>query len=110
MIRNTLAKIDEKIRLAPSITEEHRTELLSLLTTLREEVENLAQTENERAESITGFAQVSAHEATRQDQDQRLLQLSLEGLSSSVQAFETSHPKLAETVNAICQVLSNMGI
>lgn len=110
MIRDTLTKIEEKIRLVPSITDDSKTELLHLLGTLREEVEELSETESESAESITGFAQISAHEATRQEKNRQLLQLSLEGLASSVHEFETSHPKLAETVNSLCQVLANMGI
>ena len=110
MIKNTLTKIEDKIRTVNSITAENKTELLHLLATLEEEVEELSKTERERAESITGFAQVSTHEATRQEKDQQLLKLSLAGLASSVREFETSHPKLAETVNSFCQVLSNMGI
>ena len=39
-----------------------------------------------------------------------LLKLSLEGLSASVQQFETSHPRLVETVNAISLMLSNSGL
>jgi len=36
--------------------------------------------------------------------------LSLEGLSSSVEGFEKSHPKLVQIVNAISNTLSNLGI
>ena len=110
MINNTLAKIEEKLQTVTSIPEENRAELLNLLTNLKAEVEELSKTESESAESITGFTQVAAHEATRQEQNRDLLRLAVEGLNSSVQDFETSHPRLAETVNAFCQVLSNMGI
>lgn len=110
MIENTLAKIEKKIQKVNSITDENKTELLHLFATLKEEIAALSETEVERAESITGFAQVSTHEATRQEKNQQLLQLSLDGLASSVHEFETSHPKLAETVNSFCQILSNMGI
>jgi hypothetical protein len=110
MINTTLEKIEAKIRTAPAITEDNRTELLHLLNTLQIEVEELSKTEREGAESITGFTQISAHEATRQERNRDLLQLSLKGLATSVQDFETSHPSLADTVNSICQVLSNMGI
>ncbi len=110
MIRDTLTKIEDKIRNVNSITDENRVELLNLLSTLKEEIEGLSETEIESAESITGFAQVSTHEATRQEKNQQLLQLSLDALASSVREFETSHPKLAEAVNSFCQILSNMGI
>jgi hypothetical protein len=38
------------------------------------------------------------------------LELSLQGLGSSVEEFERSHPKLVQIVNAISQSLSNLGI
>ena len=110
MLRETVSKIEERIQHVDSISEENKTELLTLLSALKEEVENLSETQREEAESITGFAQVSAHEATRKEVNPQLLKLSIEGLSSSVSGFETSHPKLSEIVNSICHVLSNMGI
>ena len=39
-----------------------------------------------------------------------LLKLSLEGLSSSVEEFEKTHPKLVGVVNAISKLLSDVGI
>jgi len=38
------------------------------------------------------------------------LQLSLNGLTSSVEEFEKSHPKLVQIVNAISNTLANLGI
>ncbi len=110
MLKTTITKIEDKIQHGGSISEENKTELLNLLVTLREEVSELSETQSEDAESITGFTQISAHEATRQEKNPQLLELSLEGLRSSVRGFETSHPTLAETVNSICHLLSNMGI
>jgi predicted RNase H-like nuclease (RuvC/YqgF family) len=110
MLKDTLTKIEEKLQTVSSISDNNRTELLQLLGALKEEVQELSKTEQESAESITGFTQMATHEATRQQKNRDLLRLSVEGLTSSVQDFETSHPKLAETVNAFCQVLSNMGI
>lgn len=110
MITTTLSKIEEKLQHVTSIPEENKTELLQLISTLKTEVENLSETQIEDAERITGFTQVSTHEAIRQEKNPHLLQLSIDGLSSSVNGFETSHPKLVDTVNSMCQVLSNMGI
>jgi queuine/archaeosine tRNA-ribosyltransferase len=110
MIENTLGKIEEKIQTVSSIPEGNKAELLQLLATLKQEIQVLSETEAERAESITGFAQVSTHEAIRQERNPQLLELSLQGLASSVQGFETSHPRLVEIVNAICQTLANIGI
>jgi hypothetical protein len=110
MIDDTLGKIEAQIRSSETIKSERREELLDLLGTLKAEVAKLSETHDEQARSIAGFAQVSAHEATRTDQNPRLLKLSLEGLSSSVTELEKSHPRLVQIVNNISQTLSNLGI
>jgi hypothetical protein len=73
-------------------------------------VANLSKTHEEQAQSIAGFAEISTHEAIRSEQNPRLLKLSLEGLSSSVDELEKSHPRLVQIVNAISHTLSNLGI
>jgi hypothetical protein len=110
MIEETVSKIEARIQNAGSINEERRGELLQLLGTLKAEVAELSKTHNEQAQSIAGFTEVSTHEATRAQQDPRLLELSLEGLGSSVQGFERSHPRLVQIVNSISNTLSNLGI
>ena len=110
MIRDTIGKIEERLRNAESVKDENRAELLSLLATLKAEVSNLSETDAERAQSIAGFTAVSTHEATRDERNPELVELSLKGLSSSVQGFEESHPKLVQAVNSICTTLSNLGI
>jgi ABC-type hemin transport system substrate-binding protein len=110
MIQETLAKIQARIEKVGSLKEENKAELLNLLSTLESEIAELSKTHFEHAESITGFTEISTHEATRQEPDPQLLKLSLDGLSASVQGFETSHPKLVEIVNAISLMLSNSGV
>ncbi len=110
MIQDTIAKIEERLRTAESLKEENRAELLSLISTLQSEMAELYRTNREHAESITGFAGIAAHEATRRERDAQLLKLSVEGLSSSVKGFENSHPKLVEIVNSICLMLVNSGV
>lgn len=110
MIKNTLTELEEKIQNVDSLPDEQKAELLHLFSTLKEEIEGLSETEAEGAESIAGFTQISTHEATRQERNPQLLELSLEGLASSVRGFETSHPQLVEAVNSICQILANLGI
>jgi hypothetical protein len=110
MIEKTIGEIEAKIRDAGAVSEERKRELIELLGQLKSEVSALAQTDNERARSIAGFAQVSAHEATRSAQNPELRDLSLQGLRSSVDGFEKSHPKLVQIVNAISNTLSNLGI
>ena len=110
MIHDTIEKIEQSIQKVGAIKEENKSELLNLLATLKSEIENLSSTNVDEAQSITGFTQLSAHEATKKKQNPELLELSLKGLSTSVAGFEESHPKLVETINAICVALSNLGI
>jgi hypothetical protein len=81
-----------------------------LLAALKDEVGALAKNHEEDAHSIAGFVDASAHEATRAAKQPKLVEASLNGLTASVEAFEASHPKLAEVVNQIAVRLSNMGI
>ncbi|HSU53471.1 MAG TPA: DUF4404 family protein [Candidatus Dormibacteraeota bacterium] len=110
MIEDTIGKIEGKIQAADSIHEDRRRELLSLLATLKSEVSGLSHTDQEQAQSIAGFTELTAHEATRSERNPQLLNLSVEGLKSSVTGFEESHPQLARIVNAVANTLSNLGI
>jgi hypothetical protein len=110
MIEDTLRKIESKIQGAEAIKADRKSELLQLLTTLKSEVANLSKTRPEQAQSIAGFTEMSAHEATREQKNPELLQLSVKGLKSSVEEFEGSHPRLVQIVNAISNTLSNLGI
>lgn len=110
MLQHTIGQIEERLRKTISLNEENRSELLKLISTLKVEITDLSKTHDEQAESITRFAALSTHEATRQEKDPKLLNLSIEGLSSSVRDFESSHPTLVNAVNDICSMLSNLGI
>ncbi|MGD0744437.1 MAG: DUF4404 family protein [Verrucomicrobiota bacterium] len=110
MNEKTIGEIEARIRGADSISDDRKRELLQLLGTLKSEVGALQKTHDEQARSIAGFAQLSAHEATRAEQNPRLRELSIRGLRSSVEGFEKSHPHLVEIVNTISNTLSNLGI
>ena len=110
MIQDRIDKIEERLKQSKTVKESDKAELLTLLKTLRTEIAELSQTHYEQAESITGFAELSAREATRSEKNPELLNLSIEGLASSVQGFETSHPKLVEIINTFSTMLSNLGI
>ena len=110
VIQETVTQIEERIKGAKSLNNSKKKELLDLLSTLKIEVSKLSKTHAEQTRSITGFAEVSVHEATREVKNPHLLKLSLQGLSASVEEFESSHPKLVGVVNSICLTLSNIGI
>ena len=110
MIEDTISKIEARLKSTETIKQDKRRELEQLLATLKSEVAELSKTHAEQAQSIAGFTEVSAYEATREQQNPKLLNLSLDGLSSSVAEFENSHPKLVQIVNSISNALSNLGI
>ena len=109
-IEQTLGTIEARIQNSETIRDDRRAELLELLGKLKAEVASLSQTDEEQARSIAGFAEISAHEATRSEKNPQLLQHAVDGLRSSVKGFEESHPRLVQIVNAISGFLSNLGI
>ena len=58
----------------------------------------------------TAVVVMALDRARRAEPNPALVQLSLKGLSSSVQGFEGSHPRLVQLVNSLCTTLSNLGI
>ena len=110
MIEKTIGEIEAKISGAESVSDERKAELLKLLGTLKTEVAKLSKTHGEQADSIAGFASLSAHEATRTKPNTQLRELSLQGLRSSADGFEQTHPRLVQIVNAISKTLADLGI
>jgi len=110
MIQETITQLESRINRDKSLDETKKADLLRLLSTLKTEVSELSKTHSEETQSIAGFTAVSIHEAMREAKNPQLLKLSLEGLSTSVEGFESSHPRLVGIVNAICLTLSNLGI
>lgn len=110
MIEDTLNQIEARIRSSDVMKDDRKRELGQLLGTLRTEVAQLSRTHQDQAQTIANFTQISAHEATRSNRDPRLLELGLQGLSSSVHGFEESHPQLVQIVNSISNTLANLGI
>ncbi len=110
MIRETIDHIEQRIKNTDSLTYKDKQEFLRLLSTLEAEVTSLSKTNPEQAESITDFAKVSAHEATKGEKNPQLVKLSIKGLTSSVEGFEESHEELVRIVNSIAIMLSSVGI
>jgi hypothetical protein len=92
------------------VDEKKKAELLQHMSTLRNELDELARTDPDRAKTIAGFAELSTHEATRHAPHPELLRLSVTGLQKSVQEFEKTHPRLVEIVGSLSAILSNVGL
>jgi hypothetical protein len=90
--------------------EKRKAEISNALTRVRAEIERLERTHAEDAKSISGFAELSAHEATRDRPRPEILELSISGLKKSVRDFEDTHPKLVEVVGSLSSLLSNFGV
>lgn len=110
MLKDTLTQLEAKIKTSDNIPEEKKQEYYKLLERLNAEINVLEETDREKAESISGFTKLSAHETTRQDVNPNLIAHAVEGLSESVREFEASHPRLVSTVNQFCAFLSKLGI
>ena len=110
MLDDTLSKLETRIQNAGTLRDENRAELLQLISQLKTEVAGLSRTHEEQAQSIAGFAELSTHEAMRENRNPETLKHSTEGLTSSVDQLETTHPQLVAVVNRIATTLSNMGI
>ena len=96
--------------IASMVDEQKKAEILEQLSTLRAEIDQLALTDADRAKTVAGFAELSAHEATRPKPHPELLELSVTGLKKSVQEFEETHPRLVAIVRALSASLSNIGM
>jgi uncharacterized protein (DUF1800 family) len=110
MIQDRIDKIEATLRSSPNLAAETRDELLQLIQDLKAEVAPLAKSHSDELQSIAGFADASVHEATRSELKPALFETALKGLSTSVQDFEASHPRLVQVVDRLALTLSNMGI
>ena len=110
MIKDTLAKIESAIARIEAVDNKNKGELLALLNKLKGEVAALPDSCVAQANSIANFVQAATHEATRENSDAHIKELSREGLSYSAKQFEASHPVLVGIVNDICRMLAQMGI
>ncbi len=110
MIDDTIAKIQQRLEQSSNLPVEKRRELLALIAQLKTEIDGVASADPDRARSITGFTELSAHEATRDQPSQATMKSAIAGLESTVKGFEVAHPKLTAVVNRIAESLSNLGI
>lgn len=95
----------------PSMVDEKRkAELLRQMAVLQAELDALGRTDADRAKTISGFAELSAHEATRPKPRPELLKLSVAGLQVSIREFEQTHPRLVEIVGSLSALLSSIGL
>jgi chromosome segregation ATPase len=110
MIEERITALQSTIETARNIPSERKAELVELITELKSEVRRLAETHQEEASSITRFADASAHEAARAEQNPQLTDTALQGLRLSIRGLEESHPEIVGIVSRFATALSNMGL
>ena len=110
MIEGIMKRIEDLLDASDQMDDARRQELKMLLETLKKETKILAESHKEEAESIAGFTGITALQAVRKSPDPKLVSLSTEGLSASVEGFEVSNPRLVSVVNQLCTFFANLGI
>lgn len=110
MTDETLKRIEDILKNNDELTQAQKLELADLLLSLKNELKTLSGEHSESALSIVNFTQAIAHESSRKSKNPKLIQLSLDGLSSAVKEFEITHPELVVSINNFCLALSGMGI
>lgn len=98
---DTLNRLRQTLKKNHSIKAEELPPLLDLLTQLESEAKDL---ENENTEKVKQA--IAATEAACSDDDEG----PLETLQNAIQEIEASHPKAAETLARIGNILGRMGI
>ncbi len=109
-IKETISRIEERLKANEGLSAGKRAELLSLVADLRKEVNALAETHGEDAHSIAAFTETSVREATRTEKNPELLEMSVSAMKLSARRFEISHPAMVGLINAIGQTLWKIGI
>ena len=110
MTDERIRKIKSAVESADHISPEKKTELLDVLTKLKPAIAEVAQTNQEEAESISRFVEASANEVAGKQERPESLERILHKLKQSVEKFEASHPQLTSFVTEYSAVLSGLGI
>ena len=106
-IEETIKKIEKGMQ---GVDSQKREVLLQLVKELKEEIQQLPASSQEQGESIARFTGVSADELNRNEPNQNLVDLALQGLATSAQDLESTHPKVVHLVNSICDALTQIGV
>ena len=110
MLDELLNQLEKKFKTNNTLSEEQQSEFLNLTNKLREELTDLAKNEPDKAHSIAGFTNMTAHESLKSEKNESLLEHSSKGLSQSIQEFEISHPNLVGIIDTISRTLSRLGV
>jgi Domain of unknown function (DUF4404) len=110
MALEQLGRLEARIQETHELSPQQKEELLQLISELKAAMAAFPTTPEAHAPSRTPVPDTIAAETTRQDTPQHRVRVAMDDVSTSVEAFEASHPELVSTVNQISTLLANMGI
>ena len=110
MSLDSLGQLKASIHETHELSPQQKEELLGLVSELKAAMANVSTTPEAHAPSRTRETDRAAAKTTRQDTPRHPLRRAMDDVSTSVEAFEASHPELVNTVNQISTLLANMGI
>jgi phosphoenolpyruvate carboxylase len=110
MFENKIENLEKEINSNTNISSEKKDELIGLINKLKSELADLPSDNVEKAKSLVNFTESLTHEATREEPNSELTNISLKALELSIKEFEVSHPQLTSTINSISEMLSRIGI
>ena len=110
MALDRLGHLEARIHETHELSPQQKEELLRLVSELKEAMAAFPTTPEAHAASRARVTDTAAAEPTQPDTFQHPLRSAMDDVSTSVEAFETSHPELVNTVNQISTLLANMGI
>ena len=110
MALNRLGHLEARIQETHELSPQQKEELLRLVAEVKEAMAAFPTPPEAHAPSRDRVANTAKAETTRQDTPQHPVRSAIDDVSTSVEAFEASHPELVNTVNQISTLLANMGI
>jgi hypothetical protein len=110
MALDRLGQLEARIHETHELSPQQKEELLRLVSEVKEAMAALSTPPEAHAPSRTRVTDTAGGEATRPDTPHHPLRSAMDDVSTSVEAFEASHPELVNTVNQISTLLANMGI
>jgi hypothetical protein len=92
MIDERIQKIESTIEASRNLPGETKSRAAGARGRTEVRDPTLSETHHEEASSITRFADESTHEAAREEKDPQLAESALQGLRTSIEGLEQSHP------------------
>lgn len=105
-----LARARELLAAPGPLDERRRVEVRAALDELAKALAPALAESPAEARAIGHFAEAVAHEATRPEPSESVLQAGIDGIVAAAERLEQGHPALAEFARRIANALANIGI